>query len=126
MLIFTKFVVMLVHYVTFLFPGAFMSEESTEHIKSREGRLVVPEGAFAYYFWDRTEFWEGEELLTGGQKNVSGRFYPEGNIYTKDEIKKQEGESSTLYRNMKGSYKYVIKSRRGNWQPFDEKKDKIV
>lgn len=46
---------MLKHYVTFLYPGSFMPEESTKEIKSRDEKIKAPETCFAYYLWDREE-----------------------------------------------------------------------
>lgn len=118
---------MLAHYVTFLYPGSFVSETSIKQIKSRKDKLDVPKEAFAYYFWDREEEGRDDDILKGKQKNISRRYYPEASLYDKETVKKIEGENSILYRNMiNNNYNRVIKTRCGNWQPFNEGKDKII
>ena len=63
---------MLKHYVEFSYPGAFFSEYSSEEIAERKAELVkVPEGAFAYRFYDREEGEVDGETLCGERKNYS-------------------------------------------------------
>ena len=49
-----------------------------------------------------------------------------GKVYTLKEVKKQFPKLKTLIRNIEGNnYKKVIKTRCGNWQPF-ERGDKVI
>ena len=117
---------MLVHYVSFLYAGILFSEESSKRIKSRKDKFDIPPEAFAYFFWDRTEYLKGKEILKGKRRNISGRYYPNGILWNKKQIKESEGEHSILYRNMVNNrYNYVVRTRCGNWQPFNKKREWI-
>lgn len=117
----------LVHYVTFYYPGTFFSETSSTKIKNREVKIEIPEGAFAYMFWDREETKSGKETLTGKEKNLTGYFYPQGRLHTLADVKKNFPQHTTLISNMEiNKYKQVVETKQGNWQPFNPKKDKVV
>jgi len=61
---------MLKHYVEFFYPGSFFSESSFEEVSHRDfDQIVMPEGAFAFHFFDREEVEQDGELLTGKCKN---------------------------------------------------------
>jgi hypothetical protein len=117
----------LTHYVSFYYPGFFFGEESVKKIKNREVKIDIPEGAFAYQFWDQEETKSGNETLRGNRKNYSGYYYPQGTVYTLAQVKEKFPQETMLISNMElNKYKKVVETRRGNWQPFDPKKDKIV
>lgn len=112
---------MLKHYVQFSYPGAFFSEHSTEEIAERNAELVkVPEGAFAYQFYDREEVEVDGETLRGECKNYSGFTYF-GKAYTLEEVKSEFPQYTTLISNMEcNGWNKVVRTRRGNWQPIEE------
>ena len=112
---------MLKHFVEFSFPGVFLSEYSHEEIAERKPELVtVPEGAFAYRFYDQEQMMVGDELLTGKCKNYSGYTYF-GKAYTLEEVKRDFPQHTTLIANMEcNGWNTVVKTRRGNWQPLNE------
>lgn len=112
---------MLKHYVEFSYPGAFLSEYSSEEIAERKAELVkVPEGAFAYRFYDREEVEVDGETLCGERKNYSSRTYF-GKAYTLEEVKREFPQYETLIFNMEcNGWNRVVQTRRGNWQPLGE------
>lgn len=112
---------MLKHYVEFSFPVAFFSEYEIQEVAERNPKLItVPEGAFAYRFFDRTEGVVDGETILGKSKNYSPITYF-GTEYTLEEVKAQFPECTTLISNMEGNgWNRVVKTRRGNWQPLEE------
>lgn len=112
---------MLKHYVEFSFPGAFFSEYSVKEVAERNPELItVPEGAFAYRFFDRIETVVDGETLTGERKNFSPFTYF-GTAYTLEEVKAQFPEYTILISNMEcNGWNRVVKTLRGNWQPLGE------
>ena len=117
---------MLKHYVRFSFPGILLNEYKTEEVAERNPELItVPEGAFAYCFFDRTEEVVDGETLIGEEKNFFFFFYF-GKEYTLEEVKAQFPEYTTLISNMEyNGWNRVVRTRRGNWQHLEEK-DKVI
>jgi hypothetical protein len=115
------------HYVEFLYPGIFVSESSVNEVKDRDpDKVVVPKECFAFLFFDRTETIVDDEILVGKRKNESGRYYINGVIYTLEQVKNQFPESKILISNIQcNKWNKVIKTRAGNWQPF-EKNDTVI
>jgi len=113
------------HYVTFYYPGSFVNEEETKLISSRRDEVEIPRGSFGYRFFDRTETELNGEMLKGKPKNHSGMYYL-GRKMSLAEVKKELPKERILISNMEGNnYKYVVKTIRGNFQPF-EKRDKVI
>ena len=112
---------MLKHFVEFSYPGIFFSEYSHEEIAERKPELVtVPEGAFAYRFYDQEHTVVDGKLQTGKCKNYSGFTYF-GKAYTLEKVKQQFPQHTILIRNMEGNgWDRVVQTRRGNWQPLEE------
>lgn len=112
---------MLKHFVEFSFHGAFLSEYQVKEVTERNPELVtVPEGAFAYRFFDRTETSIDGEVLVGERKNISPLTYI-GKEYTLEEVKDQFPECHILISNMEvNGWSRVVKTRCGNWQPLLE------
>ncbi|MCL2354831.1 MAG: hypothetical protein FWC68_02955 [Oscillospiraceae bacterium] len=109
------------HYVEYFYPGIFLSESSVEEVSHRDfDRIVMPERAFAFSFFDREEVEQDGETLVGKPKNISPKCY-EGKVYTLDEVKKAFPEAETLIFNMEANgWERVVKTIRGNWQPLEE------
>lgn len=115
-----------VTYVEFLFPGSFVSESSCKEVSNRDKPKRIPKGAFAYSFYDREKTIVGEEEFWGDRKNRSGTFYPEAEIFNLKQIKENFPDSTILISNMEcNKWKHIVKTRRGNFQPF-EKEDRVV
>lgn len=109
------------HYVEFSFPGEFFSEYTVQEVAERNPELVkVPEGVFAYRFFDRSEAIVDGETIVGDRKNFSPLTYL-GTAYTLEEVKAQFPECTPLISNMEcNGWNRVVKTRRGNWQPLEE------
>ena len=111
------------HYVEFFYPGAFMSESSTQEVTSRDALQVdAPKDCFGYRFFDRQEIVaEDGEVLMGSPKNHSGIHYF-GEVKTLEDIKNERPDpTGCLERNMESNgWNKVVKTRRGNYQPFRE------
>lgn len=115
---------MLQTYIKYLYPGSFFPEERIEKVSDRK-IVDLPEGAFCYQFFDREETEIEGETLYGKDKNHSGRFY-KGDIFTLDELKVKFPFEFTLISNMESNkWDYLIRTVRGNWQPF-EKRDALL
>lgn len=61
------------HYVEISFPGSFVSNSSTQEVESRDD-FIIPEGAFAYQFFDQEVVEIDGETLCGSPKNHSKTF----------------------------------------------------
>lgn len=116
---------MLKHYVIFYYPGSLFNEEETKLISSRKDKIEIPKGSFGYRFFDRTEVELDGEALTGKRSNYSVMYYL-GRKMSLAEVKRELPTEKILIRNMEGNnYKYMVKTIRGNFQPF-KKGDKII
>ncbi len=109
------------HYVEFAFPGCFFNEYESQEVPERNPEVInVPENAFAFRFYDRTEVTMDGELLIGEKKNYSPWTYF-GTAYTVEEIKANFPQYQTLISNMENNgWDRAVKTRAGNWQPLEE------
>lgn len=116
------------HYVKFLYPGAFFSEESSKKIKDRnlvEILSDLPPNAFAFQFYDHKVFTatreDGMKMKDVEVVDESGMYYPGGAAFTLDEIKAMGESHKILAANMKGNgWPKVVKTRCGNFQPLND------
>lgn len=112
------------HYVELLYPGAFMPETEIREVKSRTVEAIgkIPEGCFAFYFFDRTEAKAEEdgEILRGKPKNESNKYYPKGTLYNLEEVKALNLPGHIVSNMESNNWSMVIMTHRGNWQPFEE------
>jgi len=108
-------------YVKFYYVGSFVSETTIKKIRHRDPSSVkVPDSAYSFMFYDQEFVVDGDTEFTGNIKNRSPDYYPEGKLYSQEEVLKLRN-SSTLLSNMKyNKWEYVIKSRAGNFQPYEE------
>jgi hypothetical protein len=114
-------------YICYYYPGFLTSETSKEKVKDRTIPNILPRGCYCFYFYDLETTHVGQEPLTGKPKNFSKYYYPGGSILTLDDIEKQMGKGSTLYSNMKcNEWNAVVKSKMGNFQPYDPKEVEII
>lgn len=121
-------------YVEFLYPGTLIAEREAEPIALRDPALVeVPEKAFAFRFFDKLTVVvrEGAEdiELRSDRINESGMYYLGGEVYSLPELEHifpeatvlTQQEATVLTQNMRNNnWVQVIKTRLGNWQPFEE------
>ena len=131
------------HWVEYHIPGAFFSESSRKKLTSysvEEAMKHFPQYAFAFHLFDvetRTGTLEdGEKIEKKKEVNESGRYYPGAELYNLEQLNrlndstktksKPRGEFETLVSNMKcNEWDLIVKTRCGNWQPFD-KKDRVI
>jgi thymidylate kinase len=123
-------------YVEILYPGILFSEPESREVKSRNTMKIaksLKHAAFAFKFYDQVEttiLLDGKpKVVAGDRKNESGMYYPDGQIFTLEEVKmlKPAKDYSILASNMEGNnYPLVVKTRVGSWQPFYPDKDEVI
>lgn len=122
------------HHVEILYPGSFYPEEYTYKISRRETSEVYKHakpGMFCFSYYDvevRSGKLEDGELITDHKiVNKSGRFYPGGTLLNLTEVKLLGPDFRILASNMEcNGWKVIVKTRRGNFQPFEEGRDTIL
>lgn len=111
-------------YVEFFLPGVRVTETSTKEVESRDPeQLVVPDEVFGFRFFDVLEATVevgGQQVkLTSGAISKSPMYYYGGRIYTREDVVLGVSDNQVLLDNMDGNdWKYVIRTRFGNFQPF--------
>lgn len=108
-------------YVEFLFPGSFLSESSIKEVDNIGADVQIPDGAFAYLYFQRDYVVDEAEGKTydGDVHDRTGRIYIDGEVYDETRLAAEHGKDSTLYHNVIGNgYTHAVKTRRGNWQPL--------
>lgn len=115
-------------YVEFLFARSFTADYQTEEVGHADPALVsVPDGAYAFRFFDIREADDNGVLLRSARLNLSKTFYYGGTLKTLDEVRLMP-DSRILASNMEcNGWPAVVFSRYGNWpQPFDPKHVVII
>jgi hypothetical protein len=120
-------------YVEVMYPGILFSESDVQEVDYRDPDAIAKKfkNAFGFRFFDqeRTQVKVGGKTSTvsGERRNESRFYYPDGETFTVDEVKKLKGDHKILISNMEGNgYKKVVRTRMGNFQPFDSKTDEII
>lgn len=115
------------HFVTFESPGIFFNEETTKPIdswdieKAKEMAKDIVERynqtPYAFQFTTRER---GENELDSRETKRSGRYFLGGTVYSLAEMKAKNDKSfDILISNMEcNNWGFVIKTPKGNWQPF--------
>lgn len=109
---------MVKHYVEFLCPGLFSSNNQCKEVQSRKPDCVnsIPKDAYAYYFFDRDVKNVNGHNFFGKITNVSPTFYL-GTKYSLEEIKNQFPEENALISTMKlENHQFAVKTCKGNWE----------
>lgn len=118
---------MLKKYVEFQFPGSFFAESS---IKPYKKGMKVPQGAFGYLLFSQAEAKGHGETLVGKPVYEKARYFAKGSevITAKEAPRKLKGEKyEILLSNIKNNgYAAVVRTNRGNFQPFSPKVDKVL
>ncbi len=114
-------------YLRISYPGSFVSEQSISEVKNRSMPTELPKGYFSFNFYDQEEINQGGEKLMGKPKNYSKEYYPGGRLMTLAEVKAEVPNSKILQSNMEcNEWDKVIKTRRGNFQPYDAAKNEVI
>lgn len=115
----------LVTYVEYLYPGAIVSEGTTEATPDRDPARVAriaPAKAFCFRFFDRavaTADVDGQEVeLRSRPLRQSGRFYIDAVKLSYADVEAMGGDHKILLDNMRyNHWDYVLRCRTGNFQP---------
>lgn len=114
------------HFVQFLYPGTFFSEDSSKEVADRDpAKVEVPQGAFCFSFYDQivgVAIEGGKEIpVSSGALDRSPKYYYGGKVYTVEKLKEEFPNERILISNVEGNgYKRAIKCRTGNWQPLED------
>ena len=120
------------HKVEFFYCGALFDESDTRVVKTKDPeKVVVPEYAFAFSFYDVTEqeatLEDGRAIKYTESKNDDKVYYPGARVMTEKEIVKEIPDSNILVSNMKANkWPKVIKTRMGNFKPYDPDRTIII
>ncbi|MFA5382740.1 MAG: hypothetical protein WC356_06215 [Candidatus Micrarchaeia archaeon] len=123
----TKGIIIMRHYVEFFEPGSFFPEKEIREVKERDPtKIKVPFTVYGFRFFDRKEIVDEDgEYLFGSPKNYSKMFYF-GRTMTLEQVKAEVPNEKILIMNMElNNWKLVVKTRMGNFQPFN-KGDQII
>lgn len=115
------------HWVEYHIPGTLFTESETHKLSSRsvsEAVKYCPEYAFGFHLFDveiRSGVLEdGERIEKKKVVNESGRYYPQGKVYDRDDVKSMGSKYHSLLSNMEShGWSHVVRTRRGNFQPFE-------
>lgn len=116
------------HFVVYSFPGSLFSETTSQEIDSWDpdkAKAKAPKGAFSFQFITKGR---RDDELDSKIIDRSGNYYLGGTLYTLDDVEqgKMPGSTDILLTNMRGNgWNTVIKTPRGNVQPFTNK-DRLV
>lgn len=123
-------------YVEWFDGRSFFTEtESAECPRSIEAALeIVPAYAFGFRFYelpnkiDVPDFGHDYTVtVTPKRLNVSGIHYIDGMIYSQYQVATYMPDETILLSNMKSNdWKYIVRTRTGNFQPFDNLKDMVI
>ena len=109
------------HFITFLYPGTFFPEESTQEVDSwdpepwRNWQASLTYKPFCFYFTTRER---GEGDLDSHQTAKSGRYYLGGEVVHVDQIPKDDNNRILISNLSQYEGKVGIRCLTGNWQPF--------
>ncbi len=108
-------------YVEFFYPGSFVSEPSVQEVGNREAAITLPERAYAYRFFSRSEVEQYGEMLRGQPKYYSPTtFY--GEAMTLEEVKALTPSSDyrILVSNMEcNGWSRVVRTKFGQFLPLN-------
>lgn len=119
------------HFVTFLSPGTFFSEQSEKPIDSWDTKMAVKMSKkikerhaatpYGFYFTTRER---GEKDLDSKEAKRSGTYFLGGRILAIEDVKREMPEEDILIRNMEGNKWDKVIVNTNSWkiiQPFTKK-----
>lgn len=115
------------HHAEYASPGSFFSETGAVQLEARdvdEAVAKAPGHAFCFQLFDRYvidfEYDKRRFQVAPKRTNESGRYYLGGETFTLEQVRAMGDDFRTLAANMNGNWPLVIRTRHGNWQPFDD------
>jgi len=96
------------HFVRFLYPGSFFSEDSSKEVAERDpAKVDVPQGAFCFSFYDQIVgvAIEGDKEIpvSSGSLDESPKYYYGGKVYTVAELNAEFPNERILISNVEGN-----------------------
>ena len=111
---------MVKHYVEFFGPGCILEESWCEEILTRDPRAIsLPDSAYGFRFFSRTESIVDGETLLGKRRSYSPR-YVAGRHYTLAQAEAEFPDKRILLDNMRGNNWEVVLTRFGNFAVFEK------
>lgn len=116
-------------YVSYLYPGLIVSNESNMEVPDRnperEARREAADSAFGFSYFDIVSAVVeiGETLIqtTSNRRNISCTYYIDGEVLDIDQVAALPGDHQIMLDNMRcNDWDRVVRCRSGNFQPFDE------
>lgn len=126
-----------VTYVTFLSPGAFFAEQTSQAVPDRDpdhAAAMAPSYSYAFTFHDVVScvavLPDGDEvILSSSAREKSACYYIGGTLMTVPDVERLNddgGDYDILLSNMRSNgWLTVVRCRTGNFAPF-EKGDRMV
>ena len=120
----------IVTYVNFYAPGAFIANTWTKEVESEDPYQVEwPDNAYAFDVCQRVDLHDGPEVFQGKVKQIGPTYYhPDSTIKTLAEVEADPTRGPALLGNMRtNGWDRVIYTRWGTWpQPFNEKTCRVL
>ena len=110
---------MLKTYVEFFYPGVFISETTIQELPSRKSTVELPEGAYGYRLFSRSEVEQDGEVLVGPPKDYSPTTYY-GIERTLEQVRNLPGDNTILISNMEiNNWDRVVFTQYGQCFPLN-------
>lgn len=109
--------------ITYLFPGVFFSESSSEQVKTINIPTTIPADCYGFYFTETEYAIDGEKEFVGDSKRVGKMVVIGEKIHIDDIPEIYQGRPTDILKsNIRNSSptKTAIKCQTGNWQMEDE------
>lgn len=114
-------------YCEILYPGSFFPEEQVVEVEARNPEAIAKEfpDAFAFQFFDQVkqevEVDGVKRIVCGDRKNLSPKYFPGGKAFSKQDVEALGPDYRILRSNMNNDgWGVMVRTRRGNFQPFGE------
>ncbi len=112
------------HYAKFFYPGAFMAEQETKEVNSRDIKEIkIPRNCIGVAIFDKLtqEVEYNDKKVKLESKEVDLEYYPVGKILTLEEVANKYGKNSIAYNNFKNNnYKHALETSNGSLTWLDE------
>jgi len=122
------------HYANFQFPGSFASEQNRVEIVEKQNlsEIDIPKNAYSVKFTGNYVYFalvqNGDVIYVETEHYCqSGEMFFDAVAKSYVDIAAEHGIDSILAGNMKNNnMEYVVKTRFGQYMPFDMAKDRVV